>query len=65
MDEGTLSGGEKLIEFDLLVEKLKFRKAPGHDKVQNEHSRYCGSKLREAIVRLFNAVLRIGHIPYT
>lgn len=65
VDEGTISGGEKLTELDLLLEKLKLGKAPGHDEVQYEHLRYCGSNLREAIARLFNAVVRIGHIPYT
>ena len=39
------------------------KKAPGIDKIQNEHLRYAGQKLHVAIVRLFNVILLIGYTP--
>ncbi|CAG2221398.1 unnamed protein product [Mytilus edulis] len=42
-NNGLLPGGEiTLYEIETVVRNLKLRKAPGYDKLQNEHVRYSG-----------------------
>ncbi|CAG2209444.1 unnamed protein product [Mytilus edulis] len=63
-NNGLLPGGEiTLYEIETVVRNLKLRKAPGYDKLQNEHVRYSGKKLHTVILRIFNAVIRFGRIP--
>ncbi|CAG2251232.1 unnamed protein product [Mytilus edulis] len=61
---GLLPGGEiNIVEIETAIRNLKLQKAPGYDKLQNEHVRYSGSKLQTVILRIFNAVIRFGRIP--
>ncbi|VDI82238.1 Hypothetical predicted protein [Mytilus galloprovincialis] len=61
---GILPGGEiNIVEIETAIRNLKLQKAPGYDKLQNEHVRYSGSKLQTVILRIFNAVIRFGRIP--
>ncbi|CAG2200520.1 unnamed protein product [Mytilus edulis] len=61
---GLLPGGEiNIVEIETAIRNLKLQKAPGYDKLQNEHVRYSGSKLQTVILRIFNAVIRLGRIP--
>ncbi|VDI31056.1 Hypothetical predicted protein, partial [Mytilus galloprovincialis] len=63
-DNGLLPGVEiTLYEIESVVRSLKLRKAPGYDKLQNEHVRYSGSQLHTVILRIFNEVIRFGRIP--
>ncbi|CAG2226973.1 unnamed protein product [Mytilus edulis] len=59
---GLLPGGEiNIAEIETAIRNLKLQKAPGYDKLQNEHVRYSGSKLQTVILRIFNAVrIEIG-----
>ena len=42
---------------------MKLRKAPGHDFIQNEHIKYGGKTLANAITKLFNGILHNNFIP--
>ncbi|MES9884793.1 MAG: reverse transcriptase family protein, partial [Sedimenticola sp.] len=46
-----------------LIQSLKTKKAPGWDKLQNEHIRHGGHVLVKQIARLFTAVLKLEQIP--
>jgi len=40
--DGCLPSGDiEISEIENAIQNLKLQKAPGHDKVQNEHLRYC------------------------
>ncbi len=56
-------GSISIKELEKAINNLKLRKAPGFDKLQNEHLRYCGTNFRNEILNLFNACLRQGKIP--
>ena len=45
------------------VKTLKKKKAPGIDKVQNEHIIYGGRTLYLCICNLFNAIIRVNYNP--
>ncbi|VDI10630.1 Hypothetical predicted protein [Mytilus galloprovincialis] len=61
---GLLPGGEiNIAEIETAIRNLKLQKAPGYDKLQNEHVRYSGSKLQTVILRIVNSVIRFGRIP--
>ena len=62
----TNSQLEQMISSDEIcfaVKQLKTRKAPGWDKVQNEHIIHGGPSLLYYISKLFNAILRNEQIP--
>ena len=62
----TNSQLEQMISSDEIcfaVKQLKTRKAPGWDKVQNEHIIHGGPSLLYFISKLFNAILRNEQIP--
>ncbi|VDI08550.1 Hypothetical predicted protein [Mytilus galloprovincialis] len=67
-NNGLLPGGEiTLYEIETVVRNLKLRKAPGYDKLQNEHVRYSelGCKLYVAFLdssRAFDTVWHSGLI---
>ena len=48
---------------DSLLKKCKKSKAPGFDKVAYEHLIYGGAIIRQLLVKLFTAMLRMSHIP--
>ena len=50
-------------EIQTIIRGLKRRKAPGLDRVQNEHYIYGGIHLAKCITHLFNAILTVGCIP--
>jgi hypothetical protein len=50
-------------EVETAVRSLPVNKAPGNDRIQNEHMRYGGRTLLLSLVNLFNAILQSGHIP--
>ena len=52
-----------LNEISSCIDKLHFKKAPGHDGVTAEHLRYGGAKLHQAICFLFNACVRYEFVP--
>ena len=50
-------------EIQTIIRNLKRRKAPGLDRVQNEHFIYGGINLAKCITHLFNAIFTVGCIP--
>lgn len=52
--------GKEIIE---IVKDLKRRKAPGLDRIQNEHVIYSGPTLANCIAYLFNGIINAGQIP--
>ena len=50
-------------EVGKLVKNLKKRKAPGCDRITNEHIIYGGPTVLEAITKLFNCILKAEYIP--
>ncbi|CAG2255097.1 unnamed protein product [Mytilus edulis] len=64
VEGGYLPGG--LIteqEVSKLIGQLKYRKAAGHDRVQNEHLRHGGRPVVKCITVLCNLIVRLGRIP--
>ncbi|KAK3108810.1 hypothetical protein FSP39_016208 [Pinctada imbricata] len=60
----TLPGGDiSNDEISEAVRKLKYRKAPGHDLITNEHLKFGGLQVIECLRTLFNSVIRVGKIP--
>ena len=60
----TFPGGAVTVdEISHILRDLKRRKAPGLDRIQNEHFIYGGIQLSKCISHLFNAVIKIGRIP--
>ena len=45
------------------LKKLKKRKAPGIDKIQNEHLIYGGRTLHQCLSNLFSAMLKYSYVP--
>uniref|UniRef100_A0A8W8L5Q8 Reverse transcriptase domain-containing protein n=1 Tax=Magallana gigas TaxID=29159 RepID=A0A8W8L5Q8_MAGGI len=52
--------GKEILE---IVKDLKRRKAPGLDRIQNEHVIYGGPALANCIAYLFNGIINAGQIP--
>jgi hypothetical protein len=45
------------------IKKLKKQKAPGYDRIQNEHILYGGDNLVKLLAKMFNAILKLEYIP--
>ena len=59
-----LPGGPITVaDIEKVIQKLKLRKAPGEDGISNEHIKYSGPKTISCLVKLFNAVVKIGNVP--
>lgn len=50
-------------ELVTILSKLKRRKAPGWDHVQNEHILFGGRTLRVVLLKLYNAILHLELVP--
>ena len=46
-----------------IIQGLKLRKAPGEDRVTNEHIKYGGDGVSKFLVKLFNAIFTIEKVP--
>ena len=51
------------VEVELALKKLKTRKAGGLDGLQPEHLKYGGALLTLWLKQIFNAFIRLEHIP--
>lgn len=50
-------------EIEKLISELADRKAPGHDKITNEHVKYGGAKMIEYVTKLFSVIIKYECIP--
>ena len=46
------------------IKSLKNNKSEGYDYVKNEYIKNCPPHFVEIIVKIFNLILRTGHVPY-
>ena len=51
-------------EIESNIKSLKNNKSEGLDYVKNEYIKNCPSQCVELIVKLFNLILKTGHVPY-
>ncbi|VDI28660.1 Hypothetical predicted protein [Mytilus galloprovincialis] len=63
--EGEYLPGGLITEQEVteLIGQLKYRKAAGHDRVQNEHLRHEGISVVKCVTALFNIIVKQGRIP--
>ena len=62
-DTQTVSETVDVEDIIQAVKTLKKKKAPGIDKIQNEHIIYGGRTLYMCICNLYNAIIRVNYIP--
>ncbi|KAK3084049.1 hypothetical protein FSP39_007309 [Pinctada imbricata] len=64
LNDDHFHGGDITID-DVLkaLRNLKLRKAPGDDKITNEHLKYGGKTAIDYLLALFRAIIKIGKIP--
>ncbi|VDI17291.1 Hypothetical predicted protein [Mytilus galloprovincialis] len=63
--EGEYLPGGLITEKEVteLIGQLKYRKAAGHDRVQNEHLRHGGISVVKCVTAIFNIIVKQGRIP--
>ncbi|KAK3105405.1 hypothetical protein FSP39_024486 [Pinctada imbricata] len=63
-NKGSIPGGDITADEILTVIRgLKLRKAPGEDRVTNEHIKYGGDDVSKFLVKLFNTIFAIENVP--
>ncbi|MEW8545051.1 MAG: reverse transcriptase family protein, partial [Candidatus Thiodiazotropha sp.] len=62
-NQSTFETNINIHELNTILSKLKRRKAPGWDLIQNEHILLGGTTLRTVLLKLYNAILELEIVP--
>ena len=63
-DDDIMTIDVEYVELSSIITQLNKRKAPGHDKVVNEHLIYGGTMLGIYLQKLFTLILNACYIPH-